>query len=240
MSGKSSTSGIGRVVLRQLSHPIKLRVALCVAMIVAWQGFFFGPLGEDVVATTARIQRERRRAETAKEIEQLKKAQAPHQGAVGSADGVNELIQFIMARIRSSPVRLVDLLPGKAKDVGPFQAISLQLKLNGSYKDIDDLLGWVESNPRLLRVDAILMKPNSRDPGRLAADLTLVALAEKAPPTPARAEGKAPIKPAASAAPKTTSKNATKPFPKAGTRPIPKAATSKARTAPETKAGTNR
>lgn len=218
---KAPTSGIGRLILRQLSHPLKLRLALCAAMVITWQVFFFGPLGEDVAATMARIARERQRTATARQIEQLKKGLAPEQDAVGSADGVHELIRFVIARIRSSPLRLVDLVPGKARDLGPFQAISLQLKLGGTYSDIDDLLGWVESNPRLLRVDNLLLKPNPREPGRLDADIALVALAEKAPPTPARAEPRAPTKAAA----KPVTKAPTRPVPKAPTKTPPKAPT---------------
>lgn len=231
MSGKSSKSGIGPLLLHQLSHPIKLRVALGLGMILGWQVSFFGPLSEDVVATTARIGREQRRIATAQEVEQLKKAQTPHQEAVGSADGVNELIQFIMARIRSSPVRLVDLIPGKAKDLGPFQAISLNLKLNGTYKDIDDLLGWIESNPRLLRVDTIQMKPNNREPGQLNADLTLVALAEKSTLSPGKTDMKSSVN--------TLSKSGSKPAARPLSKPTMKSAP-KATTGPDAKLGTNR
>ncbi len=236
MSGKSSKPGIGRLVLHQLSHPIKLRVALCLGMIFAWQVGFFGPLNDDVVATTARIGLERRRIATAQEVEQLKKAQTPHQDAVGSADGVNELIQFLMTRIRSSPVRLVDLIPGKAKDLGPFQAISLNLKLNGTYKDIDDLLGWIESNPRLLRVDTIQMKPNSREPGQLNADLTLVALAERSTTASAKADVKPPVK----SIRKSGSKPADRPLSGPETRSAPKPASKSAPAGPVAKSGTIR
>ncbi len=55
MSQTPSTSGIGGLLLKQLSHPLKLRLALCAALIVVWQAAFVGPLNEDVAATTTRI-----------------------------------------------------------------------------------------------------------------------------------------------------------------------------------------
>jgi hypothetical protein len=182
MSQTPQASGLSRAILKQLSNPLKLRIVLCFAMIVAWQALFFSPLSEGVSATTARIDRERKRAATAREVEQLKKALAPHRDLSGPGDDVHELIRHVMGRLRSSPLRLVDLKPEKAKDLGPFEAIGLQLSIDGTYADIDEFLGWAEANRRLLRVDAIRLTPNTREPGRLMGNVTLVALSDKASP----------------------------------------------------------
>ena len=180
MSQTHQTSGLGRVIAKQLSNPLKLRLALCFAMIVAWQALFFSPLGDTVSATTARTASERRRAATAREIEQLKKSLAPHRELIGAGDDVHELMRHVMGRIRSSPLRLVDLKPEKPKTVGPFEAIGLQLSIEGTYADIDEFLGWAETHKRLLRVDSFRLTPNTRDPGRLLGNVTLVALTDKA------------------------------------------------------------
>jgi Tfp pilus assembly protein PilO len=185
MSQTPQASGLSRAILKQLSHPLKLRLVLCVAMIVVWQALFFSPLSDNVSATTARIARERKRIATAREIEKLKKSLAPQRDLIGSGDDIHELIRHVMGRIRSSPLRLVDLKPEKAKDLGPFEAIGLHLSIEGRYADIDEFLGWAETNRRLLRVDAIRLAPHSREPGRLTGIVTLVALADKAA-TPAK------------------------------------------------------
>jgi hypothetical protein len=182
MSQTPASSGLSRVILKQLSHPLKLRLVLCVTTIAVWQALYFSPLSDGVSTTTARIDRERKRAATAREIEQLKKSLAPHRDLIGSGDDVHELIRHVMGRIRSSPLRLVDLKPEKPKDLGPFEAIGLQLNIEGGYSDIDEFLGWAETSKRLLRVDAIRLTPHSREPGRLTGHVTLVALADKAAP----------------------------------------------------------
>jgi Tfp pilus assembly protein PilO len=183
MNQTPQASGLSRAILKQLSHPLKLRLVLCVAMIVVWQALFFSPLSDSVSATTARIARERNRAATAREIEQLKKALVPHRDLIGTGDDVHELIRHVMGRIRSSPLRLVDLKPEKPKDLGPFEAIGLQLNIEGGYIEIDEFLGWAETNKRLLRVDAIRLTPHSRTPGRLTGTVTLVALADNGAPS---------------------------------------------------------
>ena len=45
----------------------------------------------------------------------------------------NELMEFVMARIRSSPLKLVDLKPDKPKSLGPYDCIALHLTLEGTY-----------------------------------------------------------------------------------------------------------
>ncbi len=88
----------------------------------------------------------------------------------------------VIARIRTSPLRLIDLKPDKPKELGPFQAIGLQLSVEGKYGDIDQFLGWAEAGSRLLRVDSIQLAPGSRDPGHLTAKIVLVALIDKMAP----------------------------------------------------------
>ena len=74
-----------------------------------------------MAATTVQITRERKRVATAREIEQLKKAMAPYQGRIPAGADVNELMRHVIAQIRSSPLKLLDLKPEKPKDLGPYR-----------------------------------------------------------------------------------------------------------------------
>ena len=190
MSQTTEKSGLSRAVLKQLSHPLKLRLALCSSMLTVWYGLYFSPLSERVTLMTSRIGVDRKRVDTAKEVERLKKALDPFRDVAGGGD-VHELMRHVMGRIRSSPLRLTDLKPEKPKDLGPFDAIGLRLSLEGGFVDIDQFLAWIEAEKRLLRVDSIRLAPNVREPGRLSAQLTVMALAEKPAPTgKAREEAK--------------------------------------------------
>lgn len=179
MSQTPAKPGLGAALQRQLSHPFKLKLALSAAMVTVWYVLFFSPLSERVAATTARVAVERKRVATAKEIERLKKSLAPYRDLAGSGD-VHELMRHLMRHLRSSPLRLIDLKPEKAKDLGPYEAIGLKLNLEGSFDDMDRFLGWIEGEKRLLRIDSIRLTPNGREGGRLAGQITLVSLSEKA------------------------------------------------------------
>jgi hypothetical protein len=182
MSQASAKSGVLGVILKQLSHPLKLRLALCAAAIALWQASFVGPVQENAGATTTRIGAERKRAATAREIERLKNVLKPHGELVGATEDEQALMRHVIDRIRSSPLRLIDLKPEKAKSVGPFVAIGLHLSLEGKYVDIDQFLGWAEADSRMMRVDSIKLSPDTREPGRLHASLVLMALVDKAAP----------------------------------------------------------
>jgi hypothetical protein len=193
MSQTPAKAGLHRAILKQLSHPLKLRLVLCVTMLIVWYALFFSPLSEGVAVTTSRIGVEHKRVATAREIERLKKSLAPYRELVGSLD-VHELMRHAIRRLRTSPLKLIDLKPETPKDLGPYEAIGLKLSLEGSYAEIDELLGWVEADKKLLRIDSIRLTPHSQSPGRLSAQITLLALAEKAGPT-AKAKTEAGKKP---------------------------------------------
>ncbi len=181
MSNSSPKSNVHELVLTQLRNPLKLRLSICLTIIAVWYFSFFTPLVEKTQTTTARIARERKRIATAKEIETLKKALAPHHGFIPGGANLSELMRHVMDRLRSSPLKLVDLKPEAPKNLGPYDAIGVQLALEGDFSELSAFLSWVESDGRYLRVDSIKIDPNQRDPGHLKAQLKLLSLAEATP-----------------------------------------------------------
>ncbi len=169
------------MILDQLQHPLKLRAILCLAILGAWYLLFFMPLGDQTQMTTARIARERKRIATAREIETLKKALAPHHGLIPAGANLNDLMRRVIDHLRSSPLKLIDLKPEAPKDLGPYETNGVQLALEGQFADIDAFLSWTETDESHLRVNAIKIDPNQQEAGRLKAQLTLLSLAEKPP-----------------------------------------------------------
>lgn len=179
MSPAPEESAFLRLIQKQLGHPLKLRLLLVTTLVVLCQGVLFGPIGEQVAATTSKLDRGRKRTTTAREVEQLKKSLVPLAQLVSPSDDAHELMRRVITRIRSSPLRLVDLRPEKPGELGPYATVGLQLKLEGSFADLDDLLAWAEAEKVSLGVDSIRLGSIAKTPGRLSADLTLRVLAEK-------------------------------------------------------------
>ncbi len=179
MNQKTAKADPRQIILNQLRNPLKLRFILGLSMLGGWYCFFFMPLCEQTEVTATRIARDLKRIATAQEIDRLKKSLAPYQGLVPAGANLNELMRQVIDHLRSSPLKLIDLKPGAAKDLGPYETIGLQLALEGTFMELDAFLGWIEGDARHLRVDSIKIDPNPREPGLLKAQITLLSLAEK-------------------------------------------------------------
>ncbi|HKI21171.1 MAG TPA: type 4a pilus biogenesis protein PilO [Isosphaeraceae bacterium] len=183
MNEKKAKTDYKQAILAQLRQPLKLRLLLCFAIITGWYVLFFSPLSEKTAATTAKIISERKRVAASRQIEQLKKAIVPYKGRVPAGADLNELMQHVIAHMRSSPLKLLDLKPEKSKDLGPYETLGLKLTMEGRFAEIDEFLKWVENDERLLRIETIKLDPLAKDPGRLAAQVVLLSLGEKSTPT---------------------------------------------------------
>jgi Tfp pilus assembly protein PilO len=183
MDEKRAKTDYKQAILNQLRQPLKLRLVLCFAIITGWYVLFFSPLSEQTAATKADIIKERKRVATARQIEQLKKAMVPNQGCTPAGTDLAELMRHLIAHMRSSPLKLLDLKPEKSKSLGSYEVLCLSLTLEGRFADIDEFLRWAETDQRLLRIDSIRLSPASKDPNRLAAQVALASLVEKSTPT---------------------------------------------------------
>src|SRR5262249_8014438 len=134
---------------------------------------------EQMAATIAQTARERKRITTARQIEQLKKALAPCERLIPAGVDVHELMQHVIDHLRSSPLKVSDLKPQKPTELGPYETIGLQLKLEGHFPEIDKFLAWIGTDGRLLRVDSIKLEPSSKDPSILSAEILLLSLGAK-------------------------------------------------------------
>jgi Tfp pilus assembly protein PilO len=179
MNEKTSGSALERLVLTHLRDPMKLRVALAAAILASWYFGLYSPMSRQMALTLAQLEKERKRIATAKQIESLRKVLAPFRDRVPMQSGPNELIQYVMAHVRQSPLKLVDLKPAKTVDLGPLSGVGLKLTLEATYSEIDAFLAWVENDRRMLRVDSLSITPNQTDNSRLNIQLDLLGLVEK-------------------------------------------------------------
>jgi Tfp pilus assembly protein PilO len=181
--------GLPRLLLGQLRHPEKLRIVLCVTILACWYAAFYGPLVERMTTTQARIDRERKRIASAQRIDDLHKTLAAYKDRIPASSDLNELIQYVMSRGRTSPLKLIDLKPEKTRSLGPYEALALRLTFEGTYAEIDGLLAWIRDDRRLLRIDSLGLAPVARGPGqdrareksdlKLNIQLTLTSLVER-------------------------------------------------------------
>jgi Tfp pilus assembly protein PilO len=162
MSTTPPKAGLPKLILDQLRSPLKLRLVLCPVILGGWYFLFFSPLSNYMAATQASIDKERKRIDMASQLDEVRKSLLPFKDRVPANSDLNELIQFVMARIRSSPLKLVTLSPEASKHFGPYDSISLSLTIEGTFDQIDELLAGVHNERRLFRVESLSLAPAAR------------------------------------------------------------------------------
>ncbi len=175
MSTTPPKAGLSKRILDQLRSPLKLRLVLGPVILGGWYFLFFSPLSDHMAVTQASIDKEQKRIDMASKLDDVRKSLLPFKDRVPANSDLNELIQFVMGRIRSSPLKLIDLKPETSKHFGPFDSISLSLSIEGTYDQIDELLAGIHNERRLFRVESLSLAPTARsnDPKEASGPLKM-------------------------------------------------------------------
>ena len=163
-------------LLERLHNPLQLRIFLLVIVLAAGYFGVYVPLDGKIVETTKKLQRDRKMLELAGSIEQLQKQFHKFESRVPQQADSREWVEYVMEGIRQLPVNLVSLNCKAAKEIGPYRAIVLQVQVQGTFLELDQVFRWLDSNPRLLRADDVKLAPGRGDGGTMDLNFTLVAM----------------------------------------------------------------
>ncbi|HMB06015.1 MAG TPA: GspMb/PilO family protein [Isosphaeraceae bacterium] len=96
------------------------------------------------------------------------------QGRLPENTDPNEWVEYVLGGIRRYPIKLASLKPDTPRKHGPFNVVVLKIALEGAYPDLDKLIGWLESNDRLFRIDSVQLEPHRSSNGDM--NMVLVVL----------------------------------------------------------------
>jgi len=142
-------------LLGRLHDPLQLRILLIGAVLLAGYIGVYTPLTAQIAETTIKLSQERKMAELANSLEQLQARCGSFAKRIPQQVDSKEWLQYMHEGIRRFPLKLTKLDCLTPRQVGPYRAVVLTIALEGSFFDLDQFLRWLESNPRLLRVDDI-------------------------------------------------------------------------------------
>jgi hypothetical protein len=140
---------------RSLRNPLQLRIILAGSLLGAWYGLVYSPLSNRIVETAKNRGQVEAHLSLARDIETLRDTADSFKDRLPSHQTTNEWVEYLLAGVRKFPVKLLRLEPQGMRKHGPFDVALLQIELHGEFKDLDAVLAWIESNPRLLRVDSL-------------------------------------------------------------------------------------
>lgn len=189
MEPKRSASALEQLMLAQVRDPLRLRFVLAAGILAAWYFSFYGPTQDQIATTLYQTAKERTRAATAGRIELLRETLDPFKKRIPEHSDPNELIQYVMAHCRQSPVKIIDLKPSKTLELGPFNSIGLRITLEATFVDLYQFLAWAENDQRLLRVESLKISPKNES-NLLHIELELLSLVEKEKPKNAKPAAK--------------------------------------------------
>jgi Tfp pilus assembly protein PilO len=146
-------------LFERMHDPLQLRVFLIGAVLLAGYAGVYAPLAAQIAETTTKLSREQKMAELAASLEQLQARCDRFAKRIPPQTDSKEWLQYMHEGIRRFPLKLVKLDCLTPRQVGRYKAVVLTVALEGSFFDLDQFLRWLESNPRLLRVDDISIAP---------------------------------------------------------------------------------
>ena len=160
----------------RLRDPTQLRMFLTSLVLSIGYLAVFSPLSGSIDESRRQLKAENKRLEVASEIESLREQYLSFKDRLPDKSDTNEWVKYILAGIRQFPVKLVVLDPEEVRKLGPYQVVVLKIDLEGSLKDMNDFLKWLETNERIIRIDNMNIVPNQRKGTGLGMRLTLLGV----------------------------------------------------------------
>lgn len=158
-----------------LRNPFRLRLSLTAIVLFGGYVGLYVPLSASITDIDTQRARDSRRLALAREIEQLRARYQEVAGRLPPDGDAQELMHYLLEQgIRSRSLRPVQIKLESTAALGPYHAASVSLELEGDFHNLCDFLRWLETNKRLLRVDAVRMA--ARPSGVLGMTLTVVGM----------------------------------------------------------------
>jgi Tfp pilus assembly protein PilO len=163
-------------LLERLHDPFQLRVFLAaIALAIGYLGIYM-PLSSRIDAAARNLSTLKRRNDLAQEIDHLRTELASFESRLPKDTDTNEWVQYVLEGLRKTPLKLNTLDSADPQQVGPYEAVVLHLELEGTFRDLDSFLQWLELNERLFRVDSARIAPLRDDTQKLGMQVTLMGL----------------------------------------------------------------
>ena len=163
-------------LLTRLRDPLQLRLFVAVIVIAVGYVGIYLPLSADIAETEVRLGGEKRRMALIRDVEQLRIQFQRFKHRLPQKTDSNEWMQYVLAGVRTFPVKLTLLDSRSPQDVGPYKAVVLRMELEGRFQDLHLFLCWLETNERFFRVDAVNIAPHRQASGTLVMQLSVLGV----------------------------------------------------------------
>jgi Tfp pilus assembly protein PilO len=163
-------------LLEKLRDPIRLRILTTGVMLLVGYAGIYLPLSGRIEETSRELSNQCRRQKLAHDVDCLRAQVQKFQDRLPANSDTNQWVQYVLEGIRQFPLKLNNLDSHSPERLGPYEAVSLSVDVEGEFHQLDAFLHWLETNPRLFRIDSAKIAPSRNEEDRLTMQLTLLGL----------------------------------------------------------------
>jgi type II secretory pathway component PulM len=142
-----------------LRSPTRLRAVITIFLVGLWYFAIYQPAVTQIDEKQRQLDGERKRLLLASNIEDLRNENDRFRRRFPTQTDQNAAVQYLIEGVRAFPLKLTNLDHKMPKDVGPFKTMFVTLGVEGEYPTLEKLVRWVETNPRMYRIDQIMLDP---------------------------------------------------------------------------------
>jgi hypothetical protein len=164
------------IATRHLSNPVKLRLTTIFLLIALAIGMIYMPLSKRIQEARKLLADERERYEKITDIDKLRKCMSMYRHRIGERSDTNEWVQYILDGLQNFKVRLRTMESHEPRRVGPYNAISLSMEIEGTYTELKALIRWLDMTERMLRIDSMRFE---KRPDNLLMKIIVLGLVPK-------------------------------------------------------------
>ena len=163
-------------LIQRLHDPVQLRIFTTVVVLTIGYLAVCMPLLGKVDDATHVLAEQRSLTELATAVEHLRAEMPKFQGRLPKQVDSKEWVEYVLNGIRGFPLHMTQLTCDPTRDLGPYKMVVLRVEVEGDFQDMDGLLRWLESNPRLFRIDALRVCPSLANKNVLVMQLTVLGV----------------------------------------------------------------
>jgi type II secretory pathway component PulM len=164
------------IALRHLSNPMKLRLVTIFLITAIGIGGVYYPLSKRIQEAQKKLDTERNRNNKIQDMENLINSAELYRSRISDSSDTNEWAQYILDGLPNFKVKLRGMESGEPKRVGPYNAVSISIEIEGAFEQLREIVEWFEKSQRMLRIDSMRFE---KRPDSLLMKLIVLGLVPK-------------------------------------------------------------
>ncbi len=165
-----------RELLERLHNPFRLRVLVTGVMLLVGYAGIYMPLSGRIEETTRKLDNEHKRQALANDVDGLRAQVEKFRARLPDDTDTNQWVHYVLDGLRQFPLKLNSMDSREPQRVGPYEAVVLDIHVEGEFSELDSFLHWLETNQRLFRVDSAKIAPARNQNDKLTMQLSLLGL----------------------------------------------------------------